>query len=161
MLLSVLLPAGSARAGSGEKSSTTRRPASSGNALQQGLASWHEVSGPPSKCRTAGKRLWNNSELIAAHRTLPLGSKVRVTNLKNNQTVVVEIADRGPYANGRVIDLSVAAAIRIGMITSGVAKVRLELVPDEQTTASVPLVGAWIAMTMAPWQGWSLSLTAA
>ncbi len=92
------------------------------------MASWHEVTGSPRGGRTAGTHRWKNSELIAAHRTLPLGSKVRVVDLANQRSVVVEIADRGPYAKGRIIDLSVAAAIQLGMISAGAAKVRVELV---------------------------------
>jgi rare lipoprotein A len=64
-------------------------------------------------------------QLTAAHQTLPLGTRVRVTNLHNGRSVVVTITDRGPYLDGRVIDLSYAAARRIGMIDPGTAPVRL------------------------------------
>jgi len=66
-------------------------------------------------------------ELTAAHRTLPLGSEVRVTNLENGRSVEVKISDRGPYFGGRIIDLSKAAALRLGITRrDGVALVRLE-----------------------------------
>ncbi|MNY60557.1 RlpA-like protein precursor [compost metagenome] len=68
--------------------------------------------------------------LTAAHRSLPFGSRVRVTNLHNQRSVVVRINDRGPYARGRIIDLSRAAAERLGMLRSGVAPVRVEQLAD-------------------------------
>jgi rare lipoprotein A len=89
-----------------------------------GKASWY---GPRFHGRkTASGEIFNQHELTAAHRSLPLGTKVKVTNLKNGRSVVVRINDRGPYAKGRVIDLSRAAAKRLGMLNSGVAQVRVE-----------------------------------
>jgi len=64
---------------------------------------------------------------MAAHRTLPFGTKVRVTNLVNHKSCIVEITDRGPYARGRIIDLSYAAAEKLGMAEAGVANVQLEI----------------------------------
>ena len=69
-------------------------------------------------------------ELTAAHRTLPFGSKVRVTNIANGQSVVVRINDRGPFGRGRVIDVSHAAAKEIGMHRSGTARVNMTLLDD-------------------------------
>ena len=65
--------------------------------------------------------------MTAAHKSLPFGTKVRVTNRRNGKSVVVRINDRGPYAHGRVIDLSKAAASRIGMIHSGTAPVQIDI----------------------------------
>jgi rare lipoprotein A len=65
--------------------------------------------------------------LTAAHRTLPFGTKVRVTNVANGRSVVVRIADRGPFIRGRSIDLSHSAAAAVGMTEAGLAKVRLEV----------------------------------
>jgi rare lipoprotein A len=76
---------------------------------------------------TASGEFYNENELTAAHRTWGFGTKVRVTNLSNGETVVVRINDRGPYAEGRVIDLSYAAAARLGFLEDGVAEVRLEI----------------------------------
>jgi rare lipoprotein A len=67
--------------------------------------------------------------LTAAHRSLALGSRVRVTNLENNQTVTVTVTDRGPFVRGRIIDLSLAAAHALGMIEKGVTRVRVEALP--------------------------------
>ena len=90
-----------------------------------GTASWY---GPGFHGRrTANGERFNQNALTAAHRTLPFGTRVRVTNLRNNRSVVVRINDRGPYSGGRIIDLSAAAAREIGMINSGVARVRIEV----------------------------------
>jgi rare lipoprotein A len=70
--------------------------------------------------------------LTAAHRTLPLGTRLRVTNLENGRMVVVRVTDRGPYAPGRIIDLSLAAARTLGMLERGVARVRLEVMPGPE-----------------------------
>lgn len=91
----------------------------------EGVASWY---GPGFiGRRTANGEVYTARELTAAHRTLPFGTLVRVTNLANGQSVVVRINDRGPFVGRRVIDLSQAAAQRIGMIRSGTSRVRLEL----------------------------------
>jgi len=75
---------------------------------------------------TASGERFDMNALTAAHRTLPFGSKVRVRNLANDSSVVVRINDRGPYAGDRLIDLSFAAAKKIGMLASGVAQVEIE-----------------------------------
>jgi rare lipoprotein A len=80
--------------------------------------------------KTASGERFNQNAMTAAHKTLPLGTKVRVTNLRNGETVDVKINDRGPYIKGRIIDLSKGAARRLGMIRSGIAKVRLEVVSE-------------------------------
>ena len=85
------------------------------------IASWYGY--PHHGRKMADGHRYNMYALTAAHRTLKLGTKVKVTNLNNNKSVVVIISDRGPYVRGRIIDLSLAAARAIGM--SGTAKVRL------------------------------------
>lgn len=77
---------------------------------------------------TANGERFNMRALTAAHKTLPFGTKVRVTNPRNGRSVVVRINDRGPYAGGRAIDLSRAAAEEIGLIRAGHGKVELEVV---------------------------------
>jgi rare lipoprotein A len=75
--------------------------------------------------RTASGETFHQNRLTAAHRTLPFGTKVKVTNVANGRSVKVRITDRGPFAEGRVIDLSKKAAKRIGMVNTGVAVVEV------------------------------------
>lgn len=90
-----------------------------------GVASWY---GPGFHGRkTASGERYNMDALTAAHKSLPFGTRVRVTNRNNGKSVVVKINDRGPYVGGRVIDLSRGAARTIGMIGSGTAKVTVEI----------------------------------
>jgi len=90
-----------------------------------GEASWY---GPGFHGQTtANGETFNQEELTAAHRSLPFGTKVKVTNINNGRSVVVRINDRGPFAAGRVIDLSAAAARVIGLLSSGIAPVQLEI----------------------------------
>jgi Lytic transglycolase len=91
----------------------------------RGVASWY---GYPHHGRmTASGRRFDMYELTAAHRTLPLGARVRVTNLLNGRSVVVTITDRGPFVKKRVIDLSYAAARQIDLLGPGTAPVQLEV----------------------------------
>ncbi|MBC8524147.1 MAG: septal ring lytic transglycosylase RlpA family protein [Chlorobium phaeobacteroides] len=76
---------------------------------------------------TANGERFNMHELTAAHKSLPFGSMVRVTNLNNGRKVMVRINDRGPYIKGRIIDLSLEAAKEINLLKKGVAKVRIEV----------------------------------
>jgi rare lipoprotein A len=76
--------------------------------------------------RTASGERSGSHQLTAAHRTLPFGTKVLVTNVGNGRSVVVRINDRGPFGRGRIIDVSTAAARQLGMIASGTAMVTLE-----------------------------------
>jgi rare lipoprotein A len=100
-----------------------------------GFASWYGPGfhGNPS---ASGER-FNQNAMTAAHRTLPFGTRVLVTNVDNGQSVVVRINDRGPYYGNRVIDLSTAAARMLGLIQSGVAPVRLEVL-DSRAAAISP-----------------------
>lgn len=77
--------------------------------------------------RTASGERYDEDELSAAHRTLPFGTRVRLTNLKNGRTVVVTITDRGPFRRGRIVDVSRRAARELGFLRAGVARVRLEV----------------------------------
>lgn len=81
--------------------------------------------------RTASGERFDPDQMTAAHPTLAFGSKVRVTNLSNGQSVIVRVNDRGPFGGRRVIDISQAAAKEIGMHRSGTAKVSLTLVADQ------------------------------
>lgn len=94
--------------------------------VSQGTASWY---GPGFYGnRTASGEVFRPGTLTAAHRSLPFGTRVRVTNLNNGRSTVVRINDRGPFHGGRVIDLAHGAAHELGVTSSGVAPVRLEVV---------------------------------
>ncbi|HXV80771.1 MAG TPA: septal ring lytic transglycosylase RlpA family protein [Candidatus Binatia bacterium] len=99
----------------------------------RGTASWYGPGFHGKK--TASGEIYDQNKLTAAHKTVPLGSKARVTNLENGSTVEVEINDRGPYVKGRIIDLSRAAAGVLGFVESGTALVKVELVPDPTESA--------------------------
>lgn len=93
--------------------------------LYKGIASWY---GPGFHGRlTANGERYNQNALTAAHKTLPFGTRVRVTNLNNGRSVVVRINDRGPFIKGRIIDLSAASARAIGLYHQGVGNVRLDI----------------------------------
>jgi rare lipoprotein A len=88
----------------------------------EGLASWYKMG-----TRTANGESYDPMGITAAHPTLPFGTKVRVTNAGNGQSVVVRINDRGPFTGGRIIDLSKGAAKAISMRQAGVATVQIEV----------------------------------
>jgi len=92
--------------------------------VQEGVASWY---GPKFHGRrTASGEIYNMYELTAAHKILPMHTKVKVTNLENGRSLIVRINDRGPFVKNRIIDLSYAAAKRLGVVGPGTARVRVE-----------------------------------
>jgi rare lipoprotein A (peptidoglycan hydrolase) len=96
--------------------------------LQAKLASVASWYGPGFHGRrTANGEIFNQYAMTAAHKSLPFGTKVKVTNLNNGRSVVIRVNDSGPFVPGRVIDLSQGAAAKIGMISSGTAPVKLEV----------------------------------
>ena len=101
---------------------------------QTGKASWYGPGFHGKK--TANGERFDMNTLTAAHRTLPISSRVRVTNLANGKSVVVRINDRGPYHGNRVMDLSKAAAQELGFIRTGTAQVRIEPVAADGKTIS-------------------------
>lgn len=104
---------------------TVQRAKGKATARKRGMASWY---GPGfNGRRTASGERFNQHGMTAAHRTLPIGTKVKVTNLNNGRSVVVRINDRGPFGGRRIIDLSQGAARLIGVVQSGVAPVLLEI----------------------------------
>ena len=107
----------------GPARSTSQQPPHATN-VARGYASWYGES----QMTASGER-FNKNAMTAAHRTLPMGTRVRVTNTKNGKSVIVRINDRGPYGHGRIIDLSEAAAKQLDMIDAGTAPVTLEVVP--------------------------------
>jgi rare lipoprotein A len=112
------------------RASTIRDVSSSGGgrrvrSVEEGLATWYgrDHHGGP----TASGERFDMHAMTAAHKTLRMGTRVRVVNLRNGRSVVVRINDRGPYARGRIIDVSQAAARELGMIEAGVVPVRVEV----------------------------------
>lgn len=94
----------------------------------RGKASWY---GPKFQGKqTASGEAFDRKGLTAAHRDLPFGTRVRVTNTRNGRAIVVRINDRGPYSRGRIIDLSEGAARKIGMMHAGTARVMVEILPE-------------------------------
>ena len=106
--------------------------------VETGLASWYGA--PYHNRRGSNGEVYNMHAMTAAHRTLPLGSIVRVTNLKTGHSALVRITDRGPFVEGRVLDLSQAAAKKLDVWQAGVAKVRLEVL---STPAPLDSGGKW------------------
>ncbi|HLW84393.1 MAG TPA: septal ring lytic transglycosylase RlpA family protein [Candidatus Sulfotelmatobacter sp.] len=107
-------------------------------ATESGTASWY---GPPYHNRRGSNgEVYNMHAMTAAHRTLPLGSIVRVTNLKTSHSALVRITDRGPFIPGRVLDLSLAAARKLDVYQPGIAEVKVEVM---QTPAPLDSGGKW------------------
>ncbi len=103
-----------------------------------GYASWY---GPQyNRKKAANGEIYNQDEMTAAHNTLPLNSIVRVVNLKNNQSTVVRITDRGPFVGDRIIDLSVAAAKAVNVYLPGTARVRLDVL---EAPHPIEIGGRW------------------
>lgn len=104
-------------------------PAEDYEYVETGIASWY---GPGFHAKkTANGEVYNQNALTAAHRTLPLPSAVRVTNLENGRALVLRINDRGPFARGRIIDISHHGAQLLGFVKQGTAKVRVEILADD------------------------------
>jgi rare lipoprotein A len=102
------------------------------------LASWYGA--PYHNRRGSNGEIYDMNAMTAAHRTLPLGSIVRVTNLKTGHSALVRITDRGPFISGRILDLSLAAAKRVDVWQPGVALIRVEVL---QTPVSLKAGGRW------------------
>lgn len=97
---------------------------------ESGVASWYGSDFHGKK--TANGEIYNMHDMTAAHKTLPLPTFVRVENLDNGREIVVRVNDRGPFAKGRIIDLSYAAAHKIGMAEAGTARVRITVLSESQ-----------------------------
>jgi rare lipoprotein A len=106
--------------------------------VETGIASWYGA--PYHNRRGSNGEIYDMHALTAAHRTFPLGSIVRVTNLSSGESVIVRITDRGPFIEGRIIDLSRAAAEKIGLIRRGTGEVRVELL---RTPLPLDAGGKW------------------
>ena len=109
-------------------------PTEAGSTIKkEGLASWYKMGS-----RTANGERFDPSGITAAHPSLPFDTKVRVTNARSGESVVVRINDRGPFGGGRIIDLSKGAAEAIDLVKVGIAQVRIEVLGDSDT-ASAPV----------------------
>lgn len=94
--------------------------------VETGKASWYNVRTNRGHATASGERL-NERAATAAHKTLPMGTKVRVTNLANGNSEVVRINDRGPFIRGRIIDVTIGTAEKLGFVRSGVVPVKVEV----------------------------------
>ena len=101
----------------------SRRKAAGTATASQGIASFYTEG-----TRTASGEKFDTNQLTAAHPTLPFGTRLRVTNVTNGQSVTVRVNDRGPYVQGRIVDVSYSAAANLGMVDGGLAKVKLDVV---------------------------------
>lgn len=124
LLLTILLVGGCADRSSDEPAPDDERAERQQSFSQRGKASYYARMHHGG--RTANGETHDQNALVAAHRSLPFGTKVRVTNLSNGKQVTVRINDRGPFRRGRIIDLSRAAAQQIDMLKKGVVTVRIE-----------------------------------
>lgn len=122
---------------------------------QQGKASYY--SKRATGARTASGQRLHHDSLTCAHRYYPFGTHLKVTNLRNNKSVIVKVIDRGPFGRGRIIDLSWAAAKEIGMIAQGVASVKVEIVekpvpfrPEEEKLPQIDFEVAESDYTLEP-----------
>lgn len=111
---------------SGPPPAIERQPTAAGLYVEEGVASWYGI--PFNGHRTSNGEIYDMHDMTAAHRTLPFGAVVRVTNMANGKQTEVRVNDRGPFVANRVIDLSLAAAEAIEMVGPGTATVRLEVV---------------------------------
>jgi len=117
------------------------RPEGPHGGVETGMASWY---GPNFHGRpTSSREIYNMNDMTAAHPSLPFGTYVMVTNLDNQRTAVVRINDRGPFVEGRIIDLSYAAARVLGLVGPGTARVRLEVLKGYPGAGRAPAAGRW------------------
>ena len=96
------------------------------HSVEEGKASWYSIKTNYGTKTASGQKLCNNAP-TAAHKSLPMGTKVRVINLANNKSEVVTINDRGPFKRGRVIDVTIGTAEKLGFVKSGTVPVRIEV----------------------------------
>jgi peptidoglycan lytic transglycosylase len=125
LVISIALVAGCSRSTDEKRDDRPDRKEKRPHFVQTGMASWYG-KGLKGR-RTASGESFDPEGLTAAHRTLPFGSIVRITNLRNNRSVSVRITNRGPFIRGRIIDVSPAAARELRMVKSGVTRVRIEV----------------------------------
>ena len=131
-LAGVLLFPSCASTGKVHANSISQAETSPVSSVEHGKASWYSIRSN-SGTRTASGRRLTNEAATAAHKTLPMGTQVRVTNETNGKFEIVTITDRGHYTRGRIIDLTLGCARRLGFAHSGVAPVKVEVLGHFQT----------------------------
>ena len=94
--------------------------------VETGIASWYSVKTNRGRATASGRPLYNE-QATAAHKTLPFGTKVRVTNTRNGQSAIVTITDRGPFTRGRIIDVTTSVAKKIGFYSRGLTPCKVEV----------------------------------
>lgn len=122
----VLLFPACATNGKANSRNSSGQPQYAVHSVQHGKASWYSIRTNYGTATASGQRLQNHAA-TAAHKTLPMGTKVRVTNQANGKSEIVTINDRGPYVKGRIIDLTIGCAERLGFRTRGVVPVKVEV----------------------------------
>jgi len=110
-------------------------------ATEEGIASWYHANWFGIGEMTASGERFHQYEMTAAHKHLPLGTFVRIVNLRNGRQTIARINDRGPYIRGRIIDLSKTGAKELGILDLGTAPVRLEVLVPNQVRAARPAFG--------------------
>jgi len=108
-------------------------------AVEYGIASYYTAGWFGIGERTADGKRFHQYEMTCAHKTLPLGTFVRVINLKTGQHTIAKITDRGPYIRGRIVDLSKTGAREIGILDDGIAQVKLEVIMPKQVRTAMPV----------------------
>lgn len=98
---------------------------------EEGKASWYSIKTNYGTKTASGQKLCNHAP-TAAHKTLPMGTKVRVINLANNKSEIVTINDRGPFKKGRVIDVTIGTAEKLGFVQRGIVPVRVEVLSHKE-----------------------------
>jgi rare lipoprotein A len=135
-LLSAAIAAALLLSGCGGKKRVSLPAAARLGATETGVASWY--GRPYHGRRAANGEIYDMEKMTAAHRTLPFGTWLRVTNVSNGKTVNVRITDRGPFIHGRIIDLSHAAAMSVAMVGPGTAKVKLTVIAPPRLDVKEP-----------------------
>jgi rare lipoprotein A len=129
LLLAVLSTSLLSSCATGSSATAKRKPTKEEwnvSTVQHGKASWYSIKTNYGTRTASGERL-SNTASTAAHKTLPMGTLVRVTNVANGKSEVVRINDRGPYTKGRIIDVTVGCAERLGFYSRGVVPVKVEV----------------------------------
>ena len=127
----ILIPS-CASTGNATTKPQTNEPKLAVKSVQHGKASWYSIRTNFGTRTASGKRLQNDAA-TAAHKTLPMGTQVRVINESNGKSEVVTITDRGPYIKGRIIDVTIGIAERLGFANRGITKVRVEVLGKIKT----------------------------